>query len=66
MILFENLRDVDVNSKEVLRNQIRIKLDLNKIRIGDNKSIDQKNAKKYITTFLIYEYNTNIKWILYL
>ena len=42
--LFENLRDGDINPKEVLRNQARFKSDLNDIKIGGNKSLNQGNT----------------------
>ena len=53
--LFENLRDGDVNPIEAFRNQVRFKLDQNKIKLGGNKSVDQKNTVKNIILFLIYK-----------
>ena len=41
--LIENLRDGNLNPKEVLKNQVKFKLDLNEIKLGGNKSEDQKN-----------------------
>ena len=35
--LFENLRDGDGNLKEVLKNQVKFKSHLSKIKIGSNK-----------------------------
>ena len=40
--LFEDLRDGDTNPKKVLENQARFKSDLNEIKIGGTKSINQK------------------------
>ena len=40
--LFEDLRDGDINPKEVLKNQARFKSDLSAIKIGGNKSVNQK------------------------
>ena len=40
--VLENLRDSEVNEKEVLRGKVKLKSDLNEIRLGGNKSIDQK------------------------
>ena len=37
--LFENLRDGDLNPKEVLRNQVKFKFDLSKMKIVGNKSV---------------------------
>ena len=37
--LFENLRNGNLNPK----NQVKFKLDLNEIKLGGNKSEDQKN-----------------------
>ena len=48
---FEDLRDGDINAKEVLKNQKRLKSDLNEIKIEGKKLIDQKNTIKSITTF---------------
>ena len=38
--LFENLWDGDVNPQEVLKNQVKFKSELSKIRTGINKSED--------------------------
>ena len=38
--VLENLRDSKVNEKEVLRGNVRLKSDLNEIRLMGNKSID--------------------------
>ena len=38
--LFENLWDGDVNPQEVLKNQVKFKSELSKIRTGSNKSED--------------------------
>ena len=48
--LVEDLRDRDINPK-VLKNQARFVSDLSEIKVGDNKSINQKNMIKNITTF---------------
>ena len=40
---FENLRDGDVNLKEVLKNQVKFKSHLSKIKIGSNKLKNKKN-----------------------
>ena len=40
--LFEDLRDGDINSKEVLKNQARFKSDLSEIKSGVRKSPNQK------------------------
>ena len=48
--LFEDLRDGDINPKELLKNQTRFKLNLNEIKIGGKKSVDQKNTVKNTTT----------------
>ena len=50
--LFEDLRDGDINPKEVLKNQARLKSDLNDIKTGGKKSPDQKeNTIKNIINF---------------
>ena len=49
--LIENLRDGGVNQKEVLQNQVKFKSDLNKIKIGSNKSEDKKNTTRNIFLF---------------
>ena len=38
--LFENLWDGDVNPQEVLKNQVKFKSELSKIKTGSNKSED--------------------------
>ena len=42
MEVFEDLRDGDINPKEVLKNQTRFKLDLIEIKTGCKTSIHQK------------------------
>ena len=42
MEVFEDLRDGDINPKEVLKNQAKFKLDLSEIKTGCKKSIHQK------------------------
>ena len=49
--LFENLRDGNLNPKEILKNQVKFKLHLNKTKIGSNKSEDQKNIRNIIILF---------------
>ena len=49
--LFDNLRDGDINPKEILQNQARFKSDLSEIKIAGKKSTYQKNATKNITSF---------------
>ena len=49
--LFEDLRDGDINSKDVLKNRARFKSDLSEIKIGSKKSPNQKNTIKSITNF---------------
>ena len=49
--LFEDLRDCVMNSKEVLKNQARLKSDLSMIKIGGNKSVNHNNTIKNITNF---------------
>ena len=49
--LFEHLRDGNINPKEVLKNQARFKSDLNEVKIGGEKSPNQKNTIKNITNF---------------
>ena len=41
--LFKNLRDSIIEPIEVLRSQAKFKSDLNEIKIGGKKSLDQKN-----------------------
>ena len=47
--LFEDLRDGDINPKELLKNQERFKSCLIEIKIGVNKSVNQKDTIKNIT-----------------
>ena len=42
MEVFEDLRDGNINPKEVLKNQARFKLDLSEIKTGCKKSLPQK------------------------
>ena len=49
--LFEHLRDGNINPKEVLKNQARFKSDLSEVKIGGEKSPNQKNTIKNITNF---------------
>ena len=49
--LIEDVKDGNMNPKEVLKNEARFELDLNEIKIGGKKSVDQNNTKKNITTF---------------
>ena len=49
--LLEDLRDENINPKEVLKNQARLKSDLNKIKIRDKKLPNQKNTINNITNF---------------
>ena len=54
--LFEKLRNSDLLPKEVLKSQIKFKLDLNQARIEGNKSENQKNIiKKILIIFLSFE-----------
>ena len=48
-------RDVDVKSKEVLKNQIKFKSYLREIRKGSNNSENQNRIIKNADTFLIYK-----------
>ena len=48
-------RDVDVKSKEVLKNQIKFKSYLREIRTGSNNSENQNSIIKNAATFLIYK-----------
>ena len=50
--LFEDTRDGDINPNDVLKNQARFKSDLREIKIGCNKSPNQKNTIMNITNFL--------------
>ena len=49
--LFENLRDGNVDPKELLENQIRFKSKINEIKIGGNKLEDKTNTIKNINFF---------------
>ena len=49
--LFQDLRDGNLNPKEVLKNQARFKSDLSEINIGGKKSPNQKDTIKNITNF---------------
>ena len=51
MKLFEDLRDGEINLKQVLRNQSRFKSNLSEIKMWRKKSINQKNTIKNITNF---------------
>ena len=60
MKLFEDLRNVDINPKEVLKNQARFKRDLREIKTGGKKSPNQKNTVKITTNFFdLQEKNIN-------
>ena len=48
-------RDVDVKSKEVLKNQIKFKSYLREIRTGSNNSENQNSIIKNAATLLIYK-----------
>ena len=52
--LFEDLRDGNINHKEVLKNQGRFKSELSEIKIGGKKSPNQKNAIKNIIIIFCY------------
>ena len=49
----KSLRDHDIDPKEVLKNKIKFKLDLNKINISGNKSKDQINTLQNMKIFLM-------------
>ena len=51
LILFDDLKDGDINPKEVVKNHARFKSDLSEIEIDGNKSVNQKNTIKNITPF---------------
>ena len=51
MKLFDDLRDGDINPKEILKNQKSFKSDLSEIKTGGNISVNQKNTIKNITNF---------------
>ena len=52
--LFEDLRNGDINPKEVFKNQGRFKSDSSEIKIG-GKLINKKNTIKNFSNVLIYE-----------
>ena len=49
--LFEDLRDGDINPKEVLKNQAWFKSDLSETKTGGKKLPNQKNTIKNIDDF---------------
>ena len=49
MKLLEDLRDGNINPKEVLKDQAWFKSDLNEIKTRGKKSMDQKNTIKNVT-----------------
>ena len=49
--LFEDLRDGNINPKEASKNETNFKSDLNEIKIGDNKSPNQKYTIENISNF---------------
>ena len=51
MKLFKDLRDGNINPKEALKNQARFKSDLSEIKMGSQKSPDQKNTIKNVSDF---------------
>ena len=51
MKLFEDLKDSQINSREILKNQATIKSDLIEIKIGGKKRTDQKNTIKNVINF---------------
>ena len=53
--LIEDVKDGNMNPKEVLKNEARFELDLNEIKIGGKKSVDQIIQKRILLPFLIYE-----------
>ena len=53
--VLENLRDSEVNEKEVLRGKVKLKSDLHEIRFWGNKSIDQKRTTGILFFFSIYD-----------
>ena len=58
--LFENLRDVDLNPKEVLTNQLRFELDLIEIKTGSDQSEVQNDIIKYVFFFNLPEKNIQL------
>ena len=44
--LFEDLRDGNVDPKEVLKNQVKFKSDISEIKAGSNNSEDKKTYNK--------------------
>ena len=53
--LFEDLRDGDINPKDVSKNQARFKLHLIEIKTGGKKSLHQKGIIKILPPFMVYE-----------
>ena len=49
--LFEDLRDGNINPKQVLKNQAKSKLDLSETNTGGKKSPHEKDIIKNITNF---------------
>ena len=49
--LFKDVRDVNINPKEELKNQASFNSDLSEIKIGRKKSINQKNKIQNINNF---------------
>ena len=58
--LFENLRDVDLNPKEVLTNQLRFELDLIEIKTGSDQSEVQNDIIKYVFFLNLPEKNIQL------
>ena len=63
--VLENLRDSEVNEKEVLRGKVKLKSDLNEIRLGGNKSIDQKRTTGNIILFFNIRQKVFLRIILF-
>ena len=60
--LFNDLRDGNVNPKDILKNQVRFKSDLSDITIDGEKSEDQKNVtKNFLEIMLFYYLKLNTK-----
>ena len=49
--LFEDLKDGNINPKEVLKNQARFKSDVSEIKTGGKKSINKKHNIEYYSLF---------------
>ena len=49
--LFEDLKDGNINPKEVLKNQARFKSDVGEIKTGGKKSINKKYNIEYYSLF---------------